>query len=540
MIAAIARGLSRAPIAWASCRGAHARQSLTWAPGHGLPPASFRQPLVLVCGDGLEALFGAAPDDQWLSRACEQGCYLRVPSPAQLPGLVAHLLARRPQWAAQLAVVLAINPAEHADSAAFAGQLRLFRHQVAMARRRGAALPVLLTGYLPAERGHGPWFSWEPGQGQPSVHADGQRQALANWQRQPEHWAQRGARWQTAVQVATAAAWWAQAVQRPLLEPDPHCPACTPLACALTLVPWVPNAVSGNLWQGWLAQRSGLQPGAVMAGEPSRLPFADALLPLLPRPASGLWLGRGGRRSLWLGVLMLSLALGNSAWNNGRLARQVGDDLRRYEGSSPAASPAARRAALAVLQADAERLERYHREGPPWSLGLGFYAGQRLRPAVLAAIARQAPPAPWSPQTVVRLDSLSLFDSGSAQLKPDSAKSLINALVGIKAQPGWLIVIAGHTDASGDAERNLSLSRQRAEAVRDWMQRMGDIPASCFAVQGHGARQPIASNDTAIGRGSNRRVDIRLVPEEGACEPPLQASAVNREAPDAQALSTHH
>jgi outer membrane protein OmpA-like peptidoglycan-associated protein len=46
---------------------------------------------------------------------------------------------------------------------------------------------------------------------------------------------------------------------------------------------------------------------------------------------------------------------------------------------------------------------------------------------------------------------------------------------------------------------------------------MGGIPASCFAVQGFGASQPIASNDTDAGRSANRRVDIRLVPESGAC-----------------------
>lgn len=53
----------------------------------------------------------------------------------------------------------------------------------------------------------------------------------------------------------------------------------------------------------------------------------------------------------------------------------------------------------------------------------------------------------------VRLDSLSLFDAGSATLKPGAAKVLINALVGIKAQPGWLIVIAGHTNATGVSNR---------------------------------------------------------------------------------------
>ena len=44
------------------------------------------------------------------------------------------------------------------------------------------------------------------------------------------------------------------------------------------------------------------------------------------------------------------------------------------------------------------------------------------------------------------------------------------------------------------------------------------IPASCFAVRGAAASQPIASNDTEAGREANRRVDIRLVPEKGACQ----------------------
>ncbi|MCQ3032700.1 OmpA family protein [Pseudomonas syringae] len=118
----------------------------------------------------------------------------------------------------------------------------------------------------------------------------------------------------------------------------------------------------------------------------------------------------------------------------------------------------------------------------------------------------------------VRLDSLSLFDAGSTVLKPGSTKILINALVSIKAQPGWLIVIAGHTDSTGDAAQNIQISHARASAVRDWMQRMGDIPAHCFAVQGFAASEPVDTNETEAGRSANRRVDIRLVPQEGACE----------------------
>ena len=121
------------------------------------------------------------------------------------------------------------------------------------------------------------------------------------------------------------------------------------------------------------------------------------------------------------------------------------------------------------------------------------------------------------------LDSLSLFDAGSAELKSGSTKVLVNALVGIKARPGWLIVITGHTDASGDAGQNLRLSHARATAVRDWMQRMGDIVDSCFSVQGLAASQPVASNESEMGRMANRRVDINLVPQAGAC-----AQAVTR------------
>ncbi|WP_150595661.1 OmpA family protein, partial [Pseudomonas fluorescens] len=173
--------------------------------------------------------------------------------------------------------------------------------------------------------------------------------------------------------------------------------------------------------------------------------------------------------------------------------------------------------AMAVLRQDAKRLDDNYRQGEPLALGLGLYRGEYLRLPLLATIARYRPlveapaPALVKISTPVRLDSLSLFSAGSSQLKPDSTRVLINALVDIKAQPGWLIVIAGHTDLTGNPEKNLELSRARAASVRDWMQRMGDIPDSCFAVQGFGANQPVASNDTAVGRAANRRVDIRLV-----------------------------
>lgn len=105
-------------------------------------------------------------------------------------------------------------------------------------------------------------------------------------------------------------------------------------------------------------------------------------------------------------------------------------------------------------------------------------------------------------------------------LKTGSTKMLVNSLVGVKAKPGWLIVVAGHTDNTGNVQLNQTLSQKRAEAVRDWMRDTGDMPESCFAVQGYGASRPIATNNTPEGRALNRRVEISLVPQANACQIP--------------------
>jgi type VI secretion system protein VasL len=143
-------------------------------------------------------------------------------------------------------------------------------------------------------------------------------------------------------------------------------------------------------------------------------------------------------------------------------------------------------------------------------------AGELPPPAVVGPVAgSEAPAAPAGP---IRLDGQLLFPPGKAELKPESTKVLVNSLLGIKAQPGWLIVITGHSDSTGDPQRNLELSRNRAEAVRHWMQRMGDIPSDCFVVRGAGASEPVAGDDMEEGRNANRRVEITLMPEGGACE----------------------
>lgn len=498
-----------------------------------LPPSTYRQPVVLVCGDGLAGLFGAVPAEQLALRTTSQGCYVRVPALDQLAVLVDGMQALRPEWAGQLSVMFNANPGEHTDAEELAGQVRVLCNQITLVRKRGIALPLMLVSYLQAAKGEGAWFSWENGQPSPWVREAGACVSMTDWQRQAPDGATRAARLCGGIQVSSAATWLSETLLAHFESRDAH----PPLACAITLVTVLPQQVAGNLWQQWLRDKTGLiDAGQPLLGGSSGLPFPDPLLSLLPVDTRRSALVRATVIAGWLFTLTGVVALLSSAWQNNLLLRQVTDDVRRYTSIAPAERRddpqfTLRENAIAVLRLDANRLDDYYRQGEPLALGLGLYRAERLRLPLLAIIARhQQPSLPASAPTLetipsaVRLDSLSLFAQGSAELKPGSTKVLINALANIKARPGWLIVIAGHTDATGSPEQNLELSRARAASVRDWMQRMGDIPDSCFAVQGFGANQPVASNDNEVGRAANRRVDIRLVPEAGACALPAAAS----------------
>lgn len=505
-------------------RAAHLFELFSLHDGGSLPPAAYRQPVILVCGDSLSGLFGAVPDEHLAVRTTAQGCYIRIPALERLPEMAAGIEALRPDWSGQLSVMIIVNPGEYSDNDELSCRLRTFCYQLSVLFKRGMTLPLMLVSYLPSSQGEGAWFTWEDGQPGPTVRVDGTVVTLADWQRQVATEHTHCDRLRCSVQLSSAAAWLGETVLPQLALRD-----ALPLACAITWAPSMPRNVSGNLWQQWLQGKTALvdaSPAALEEG--ALLAFPDPLLRLLPTRFRSAPTLRMGVVAFWIFGLACLVAMGSSAWQNKLLLRQVTDDLRRY---SVITEPerrdqpefAQREEALTALRNDAIRLDNYYRQGEPLALGMGLYRGELLRVPLLNLIAshRQPPAAmaPAQPGHPVRLDSLSLFRTGSAQLKPESTKVLIEALVDIKAQPGWLIVITGHTDATGGAPQNLQLSLARAAAVRDWMQRMGSIPDSCFAIQGLGATQPVARNDSEIGRTANRRVDIRLVPETGACTP---------------------
>jgi outer membrane protein OmpA-like peptidoglycan-associated protein len=99
------------------------------------------------------------------------------------------------------------------------------------------------------------------------------------------------------------------------------------------------------------------------------------------------------------------------------------------------------------------------------------------------------------------------FDNDKATLKPESMGTL-NMIVDIlKNNPEIRFDIQGHTDSSGGSARNMALSQQRADAVRQQLIAMG-VDTARLSTKGLGDTRPIAENTSPEGRANNRRVEF--------------------------------
>jgi outer membrane protein OmpA-like peptidoglycan-associated protein len=113
---------------------------------------------------------------------------------------------------------------------------------------------------------------------------------------------------------------------------------------------------------------------------------------------------------------------------------------------------------------------------------------------------------------VLRLVGLT-FESGSAVVEEQHRALLQKVAEAASVFPRSQLVIEGHTDSYGSDTTNMSLSRQRAEAVSAFLTAQFGIPAFRSSAVGYGETQPIANNETPQGRERNRRIDIRIEPE---------------------------
>jgi OOP family OmpA-OmpF porin len=102
------------------------------------------------------------------------------------------------------------------------------------------------------------------------------------------------------------------------------------------------------------------------------------------------------------------------------------------------------------------------------------------------------------------------FELNSDKISSEYTATLDQIADSLKARPDIKsIEVIGHTDSTGEASYNQTLSERRAQAVADYLIEQG-VMAALFATKGMGESSPVADNATADGRAQNRRVELKL------------------------------
>lgn len=102
------------------------------------------------------------------------------------------------------------------------------------------------------------------------------------------------------------------------------------------------------------------------------------------------------------------------------------------------------------------------------------------------------------------------FATNKFDINAQSQNSLDKLVKIFKDYPDTNILLEGHTDSTGKAEYNMSLSEKRAKSVRDYLVGKG-ISRDRFTTKWYGEEQPKEDNETAEGRSKNRRVEIAIM-----------------------------
>ena len=127
----------------------------------------------------------------------------------------------------------------------------------------------------------------------------------------------------------------------------------------------------------------------------------------------------------------------------------------------------------------------------------------------------QQQPAPAPKPAPTRRELLTLrgnaFEFDKSSLTAGARDTLQTVVTTLKNFPDAKIEIQGHTDWIGSDAYNQALSERRANSVRDYLVSQG-IAAGRITTIGYGETQPVATNETAVGRALNRRVVIIEVP----------------------------
>ncbi|WP_225036627.1 OmpA family protein [Winogradskyella sp. SM1960] len=107
------------------------------------------------------------------------------------------------------------------------------------------------------------------------------------------------------------------------------------------------------------------------------------------------------------------------------------------------------------------------------------------------------------------------------------SQETLNSLANVFIEyPDTNILVVGHTDSSGNDAYNMTLSKNRAEAVTNYLMGKG-LSNGRFTTHWYGEEQPTHDNSTAEGRSKNRRVNIAIVPNETMINEAKQEAGTN-------------
>ena len=164
----------------------------------------------------------------------------------------------------------------------------------------------------------------------------------------------------------------------------------------------------------------------------------------------------------------------------------------------------------------------------------GAAAAVAPTPAPAASVALAAPPAPTpapasaatpaptiasTPSPAVKAAASKIdevlknkvveFRSGSAVLTSTGRATLADIHAVLKDNPSLNFEVQGHTDSTGTESANQALSQARADAIKTYLAGLGIAPERMVS-KGYGSTQPVADNNTALGRARNRRIAFSI------------------------------
>ena len=151
-------------------------------------------------------------------------------------------------------------------------------------------------------------------------------------------------------------------------------------------------------------------------------------------------------------------------------------------------------------------------EGAAYGAGAGLLVGGLIgnyfdkQAKELAAIAEVTK---TNDGLIITLKNEILFTTGSAELSAAARQTLTDLNRVLNKYPENIIIVEGHTDNTGTAALNMTLSQQRAKAVYDYLLGSG-LKTYRISYQGFGLNNPIADNSVEEGRAKNRRVNLNI------------------------------